>query len=109
MRQRENNVAIRYRQDLRGPITQPLISRPAVALGAMTVTARPICDLLMPAVIALLHLRAECGGAAARADVSECLPLLGRQYISPAMEELLTVLAEDIGDFQPMFRHRRRP
>lgn len=108
MRQRENNMAIRYRQDLRRPITQPLISRSAVALGAMTVTARSVGDRLMPAMITLLHLRPECGGAA-RADVSECLPLLGRQYISPAKEELLTVLAEDIGDFQPMFCHRRRP
>jgi len=62
----------------------------------------------MTAVIALLYLGAECGGTTG-ADVSECLALPGRQHISPAIQEFLTVLAEDIGDFQPMFRHRRRP
>src|SRR3954454_3220314 len=62
----------------------------------------------MGAVVALPYVCAK-GGGAARADIPERLPLLGRQYISPALEEFLTVLAEDIGDFQPGFRHRFRP
>ena len=89
-RQREDDVAIRNRQNLRGPIPQPLITCPAVALWAMAVTARSVCNLLMRAMITLLHLSAKCGGAA-RADVSECLTLLWRQYVSPAIQELLTV------------------
>jgi hypothetical protein len=52
----------------------------------------------MTAMITLLYLGAECGGAA-RADVSEGLALLWRQYMIPALQEFLTVLAEDIGDF----------
>jgi hypothetical protein len=68
----------------------------------MAVAARSVCNLLMRAMITLLHLDAERGGTA-RADVSECLALLWRQYVSPAIQELLTVLAEDIGDFQPVF------
>ena len=76
MRQREDYVAIGDRQNLRGPITQPLIPCPAVALWAMAVAARSVGNLLMPAMITLLHLGAECGGTA-RADVSECLALLG--------------------------------
>lgn len=59
-------------------------------------------------MITLLHLGAE-RGSTTRADVSECLALLGRQYTSPALQELLPVLAEDIGDFQPRLGHRRRP
>ena len=55
----------------------------------------------MTAMITLLYLGTECGGAA-RADVSECLALLGRQYMVPAFQEFLTALSEDIGDFQPM-------
>ena len=62
----------------------------------------------MGAVVALLYVGAEGGGAAC-ADIAERLPLLGRQYVSPAIEELLTVLAEDIGDFQPGFRYLLRP
>jgi len=62
----------------------------------------------MPAMVTLLYLGTECGGTTG-ADISECPVLLGRQHMSPAIQELLTVLPEDIGDFQPMFRHRRRP
>ena len=91
-------MAIGDRQNLRGPIAQPLIPCPAVALWAMAVAARTVRNLLTPATISLLDLGAECGGTT-RADVSECLELLRRQYISPSLQKLLTVLAEDIGDF----------
>jgi hypothetical protein len=49
-------------------------------------------------MVALLYVCAE-GSSTARADVSEGLALLGRQYMSPAIQELLPVLTEDIGDF----------
>ena len=57
----------------------------------------------MGAVVALLNVTAE-GSRAARADIPESLPLLGRQHVSPAIEEFLTVLTEDVGDFQSGFR-----
>jgi len=47
-------------------------------------------DHLMRAVIALLYELAE-GGCAARDDVPEGFPLLGRQNAPPAVEELLPV------------------
>jgi hypothetical protein len=53
-------------------------------------------------VITLLEARAERGGAACT-DVPECLALVGRECSAPPLEELLFVLAKDIGDFQPMF------
>src|ERR1700682_618097 len=48
MRQREDDVAIRNRQNLRGPIPQPLIACATVAPWAMTIAAGSVCDLLVP-------------------------------------------------------------
>jgi hypothetical protein len=59
-------------------------------------------------VVALLEVRAESGGAAG-ADVSEGSALRGVEHVPPSPEELLFVLAKDIGDFEPMFSHRCRP
>jgi hypothetical protein len=108
MGQGEDHVSIRDRQQLFGSFGEPLLARTAVALGAVSTTARSIFDHLMRAVVALLHELAQCGGAAC-ADVPEGFPLLRRQPVSPAVEELLPVLSEDIGDFQPMFVPLLRP
>ena len=86
---------------------QPLVARPAVTLGTMPIATGLELDHLMGAVIALLYKLAE-GGGAARDDVPEGFPLLGRQDVSPAVEELLPVESEDIGDFQSMLTHRCR-
>src|SRR5712692_6372014 len=101
-------MTIGNRQDLLRPLGQPLVARPAVALWTMPIATGLVCDDLVCAVVTLLQVCAERSGTAC-ADVSECLPLLARQYFSPAIQELLTVLAEDIGDFQPRLGHRRRP
>lgn len=84
-KQGEDDMAIRNWQQFRGPITQPFIPCSAVALWTMTVAARSVCNLLMRAMITLLHLGAE-GGGTARGDVSECLALLRRQYVSPPIQ-----------------------
>ena len=63
---------------------------------------------LLGTVVTLFQACAERGSAAC-ADVPECLALVGRQRIAPPREELLFVLAKDIGDFQPMLVHRCRP
>src|SRR5258706_5447430 len=101
-------MSIRNGQNLLRPGGQPLVPCPAVTLRAMPVAARSVFNRLMGAVVALLYVGAE-GGGTARADIPESLPLLGRQHVSPAIEEFLTVLAEDIGDFQPGFRYLLRP
>ena len=49
---------------------------------------------------------AEHSGTAC-ADVTENLALLVRPHAAQAVEEFLSVLSEDIGDFQPMFGHGR--
>jgi hypothetical protein len=94
-------------QKFLGPSRQPLVTLPAVALGAVPVAARLVFDHFMGTVIALLNELAE-RGSAARADIPEGLPLLGRQHVSPAVQELLPVLTEDIGDFQSVLVHRCR-
>src|ERR1700694_202873 len=106
--QSEHHMAIGNGQNFLRPLGKPLVARPAVALWAMPVTARTVFNHLMGAVIALLYVGAE-GGRAARADIPESLPLLGRQYRSPAIQEFLTMLAEDIGDFTSRFRPLLRP
>src|ERR1051325_11168436 len=98
MRQGKDDVAIRNRQNLGGSISKPLVACPAVAFWAMTVAARPVGNHLVPAMVTLLDVCAK-RSSTARTDVSECLPLLGRQHIPPAIEEFLTVLTENIGDF----------
>ena len=74
-RQGKDDVTIGNGQNLRGPVPQPLIPCPAVALWAMAVAAGSIGDPLMSAMITLLHLRAK-RGCTTRADVSECFALL---------------------------------
>ena len=41
-------------------------------------------------------------GCAAQADIAQHLPLLVRQCVAPALEELLLKSTEDIGHFEPM-------
>jgi hypothetical protein len=62
---------------------------------------------LVRAVVALPDVRAE-SGCTACGDVPEGLELLARENISPALEEFLSVPAEDIGDFEPIGVHGLR-
>ena len=55
VREREDHVGIRDRQNLARPVGEPLVARPAVALGAVAVAARFVFDHLMGAVVALLQ------------------------------------------------------
>jgi hypothetical protein len=70
----------------------------------MAISARVVRDGLMRTVIALLQMSAKRGGAAC-ADVTECSQLVGRECMARSLEELLFMLAKDIGDFQPMSGH----
>ena len=62
----------------------------------------------MGALVALFDVCTKSSGSAC-ADVSECSALLDIERMPPLPEELLFVLAKDIGDFQPMFDHPCRP
>jgi hypothetical protein len=73
-----------------------------MALGTVPVATGLVLDPRVRTVIAWRHEFAESGGTAC-ADVAENLALWVRPYAAPAVQEFLSVRAEDIGDFQPMF------
>lgn len=70
----------------------------------MSIAAGIECGHLQRTRIALSDVGAEFPCLTC-ADISECLDLLPVQRMAPALEELLSVLSEDIGDFRPMFFH----
>jgi len=84
--EREDRVGIRNRQDLAGAVSKPAVARPAVAGGAVAVAAGAVLDELMGAVIALPQVGAEGGGPAC-ANVAECLELLSREHVAPAISD----------------------
>ena len=109
MRNREHDMAVPDRQQIFCSVCQPVISCPTVALWAMAISARVVHDLLVRAAVTLLDvMHAEFGGAACD-DIPERPVLLARKRMPPAIQELLSVLSEDIGDFESPRCHRRRP
>jgi hypothetical protein len=108
MRQRKHDVAVRNRQKFPCSVAEPLVTCAAMALGAMTIAAGSVGNLLLAAMIALLYLGAERSSTAC-ADVSEGFALLRRKHVPPTLQEFLSVLAEDVGDFRLGRTHRLRP
>jgi hypothetical protein len=76
---------------------------PQSPLGKTPHKARVVSNGLSGAVVTLLDMAAEGSGAAC-ADVTECPQLRSGKTVLLA-EELLFVLAKDIGDFEPMSAH----
>ena len=74
----------------------------------MSIPARVVCNHGMTALVALFEMAAE-GRGAARADVAKSFMLLWRDRVPPLRQKLLLMLANDIGYFEPMFGHLRRP
>jgi hypothetical protein len=107
MRQREDNVRIRHRQQFCGLLGEPVVPRPAAALRTMPVEAGVGHQRFALAVVALIQMGAERGGAT-RAEVAERLQLAVGQSRPPVLEKLLLVLTKDIGDGGPMRAHRCR-
>src|SRR5487761_1735276 len=70
----------------------------------MPVAARVVSDRLIVAAITSFEMTAERSRSAS-ADVAQYLALLVRDYMAPALKELVLVIMEDIGHFQPMSCH----
>jgi hypothetical protein len=64
MRQREDDVEVRNRQQLRRARRQPICERVPLALGAVPVAAGVERDGLMAAADALIAMTAQCRSAA---------------------------------------------
>ena len=96
-------------QELRGARLDPLRRGGALALGAVAVAARVIRDLPMAAPVALLDVPAAGRGPALR-DVAQCAALSRREDGGEGVEEGGSMIADDIGHFEPMRDHGwRRP
>ena len=108
LRDGKHDMTVTNGKQFFGPLGEPLIPSNGLALGTMSVAAGVIRDHAAGAMIAFLHVAAQSGSAAG-ADVTEGFPLLGRQGMPPLLQELLTMLAKDIGYLAPMFSHRLLP
>jgi len=108
LRDRKDNVAVTNGKQFLGSFGEPLIPGDGLTLRTMPIPAGVICDDTTGAVIALLDVAAQ-GASTAGADVPQRFSLLRRERMSPLLQELLSVLAEDIGYLEPMFSHRLLP
>jgi hypothetical protein len=70
----------------------------------MPVAAGVVSDSLIVAAIASFEMGAERRRSAS-GDIAQCLPLLVRNHIAPALKELVLVSVKDIGHFEPMSCH----
>ena len=105
-RERKDDVMILDRQQFRLPGLHPLRGGGGLALGAVAVAARVVGDLLMAAVIAFLDVSAQ-GGSPAGGDVAQGATLLRRERVAVAVEEGITIVADDLGHFEPRSGHGR--
>ena len=105
-RERKDDVKIFDGQQFRLPGLHPLRGGGGLALGAVAVAARVVGDLLMAAVVALLDVSAQ-GGSPAGGDVAQGAALLRRERAAVAVEEGITIVAEDLGHFEPRSGHGR--
>ena len=62
----------------------------------------------MPTRITLFDVAAQ-GSRPADSNIMESFALLGGDGVPPLIQELLSMLTENIGDLEPIFVHRLRP
>ena len=63
-RQRKDEMEVLRRQKARETTINPLALACALALGAMTISAAVVADLLVAARCAAINVRSQCSGAA---------------------------------------------
>jgi hypothetical protein len=76
--EREDDVEVLHRQQLRRPLVQPRRARRPLALGAVPVATRVVARAAVPAAVAGLHVPAQRGRAAGGQVVQDAA-LLARQ------------------------------
>src|SRR5580658_6629258 len=101
---RERGVEVGDRQELRLPLGEPLGAGRGLALGAVAIATGVEYFDAMSAPVALIKMTTQDRGAAVP-NVSERFPLLAREHGVPASQEIVSMGAEDIGQFQPMRFH----
>jgi hypothetical protein len=106
--QREDEVKIGRWKKFLGSLGKPLLPRAELALRAMSIPARVVGDYAMAALVTQFDVTTE-GRGAARADVAKGFMLLRGNRVSPLRQKLLLMFADDIGYFEPILAHLRRP
>src|SRR4051794_7468718 len=99
MRQGEHHVEITDVQQFLLPVSQPTVASVSEALRAVPIAARVIRDGAMTATRATIQMTAECRGAAAF-DGAKHFQLLPGQPGAVALDEVLTMLSNDIGHLE---------
>ena len=93
------------RQQFPPALLQPLSGGQGLALGTMAMTTGGVGDGLVTAVVALLHVAAQGGGAPA-CNGAHGAVLLGRQRGAVRVPVRGPILAADLGDFQSGCSHQ---
>ena len=96
MRQRENDMVVRYRENIFDPLRDPFPPRHALAFGAVTVSAGIVVFLHVAAAVALVDVNAIGGRAAGHNGMHHFALLAGQFVLLPIHRSVLT---EDVGDF----------
>src|SRR5580658_4070381 len=104
LRKSEHDVEVRNGQELRLLLGEPLGAGRGLALGAVAIATRVEYFDAMSAPVALIEMTAQDRGPAVP-NVSKRFPLLAREHGVPASQEIVSMGAEDIGQFQPMRFH----
>jgi len=98
-RQGEYHMEVWHRQQVCPTIFQPAASRSALTFRTVPVAAGIICNALLPAVAALLHMTAE-GRRAAGFYGTHDAQLIAAQMPAVGLPEFITMVVENIGNLQ---------
>ena len=108
IREREDEMEIRHREQFRGAGLQPPCRGRGLAGGAVAIAAGVVGDLLMPALGAPQDVTAQ-GRGAAGGQVVEGAALLGCQPRAVLFQELVETAPDDLGHGGPRSSHDRGP
>jgi hypothetical protein len=108
LRHREHNVEVRYVEQFRVTVLEPLGPGETLTLRTVAVAARVVRHTLMTAIIASFDVAAESGGAATL-DRVHGAPPRGRQRRAMLITESRAEVAEHIRHLQPLARHATSP
>jgi len=103
----EHDVEVRYVEQFRLAVLQPLGAGETLALRAVAIPTRVVRDALMAAITAPLDVTAERGGAATL-DRDHGMPLRRGQRPAVPVTESRAEVAEHVRHFQPLAGHETR-
>ena len=106
-RQREHHVEVRHRQQFGFARRKPRLGGRPLALGAVPVAARIICDACVGAVLTALDMAAQCRRAA-NLDRGHPAPLAEAQMSVVGSTPNGAVAAENVRHFELWIGHYRR-